>query len=77
VFLELVLIINQTIQIIVRKRTINKVLVHKQQMDRVMGKLNHWDRMRGTTYSKRASDQQLAEIKMQKKMSKIEKFGKE
>jgi hypothetical protein len=51
--------------------------VHKQQMDRVMGKLNHWDRMRGTTYTKRASDQQLAEIKMQKKMSKIEKFGKE
>ena len=42
-----------------------------------MGKLNHWDRMRGTTYTKRASDQQLAEIKMQKKMSKIEKFGKE
>jgi hypothetical protein len=46
-------------------------------MDRVMGKLNHWDRMRGTTYTKRASDQQLAELKMQKKMSKIEKFGKE
>jgi hypothetical protein len=46
-------------------------------MDRVMGKLNHWDRMRGTTYTKRASDQQLAELKLQKKMSKIEKFGKE
>ena len=51
-------------------------LVHKQQMDRVMGKLTHWDRMRETTYTKRVSDQQLAEIKMQKKLSKIEKFGK-
>jgi len=45
-------------------------------MDRVMGKLNHWDKMRETTYTKRASDQQLAEIKLQNKYNKIEKFGK-
>lgn len=46
-------------------------------MDRVMSKLTHWDRMRETTYTKRASDQQLAEIKMQKKLGKIEKVSKE
>lgn len=45
-------------------------------MDRVVGKLNHWDNMRETTYNKRSDDQMLAEMKMSKKMEKIDKFGK-
>jgi len=45
-------------------------------MDRVMNKLNRWENIKEATFTKRLSNQGVAEAKLHKKELKIEKASK-